>query len=47
MDAIEYGLTVFLAVTMFALTVVAFAVGAVFFINLYKQIRETKKDDKW
>ena len=47
MDAIEYALTVFLVAVMIALTVVAFAVGAAFFINLYKQIREIKRDDKW
>ena len=44
MDAIEYALTVFLVAVMLALTVVAFAVGAAFFINLYKQIREIKRD---
>ena len=47
MEAIEYWLTVFLVVVMLALTIVAFVVGATFFINLYKQVREIKKDDKW
>lgn len=47
MEAIEYWLTVFLIGLMLVLTAVAFVVGGVFFINLYKQIRELKKNDKW
>jgi hypothetical protein len=47
LNLIEYGLTIFLIITMFMLTVVAFVIGITFFIDLYKQIKELKKNDKW
>jgi hypothetical protein len=47
MNLIEQLLTVYLITIILLLTVAVFVTGFIFFLNLHKQIKEIKQNDKW